>query len=151
MGHRVTGLIAETKSLADFASTHGLHAPVPLQRGLALLALRPDDIDAFLAPPLTGHALGFTYLSEQLVKELLVLSAHAPVMYFETDYFGGAGGQGSAVFAGGKAVYGPVWAASGAINAALAHWGIRSDAGAPDAFDAIGLGRHRTTDGWVQD
>lgn len=151
MGHRVTGLIATTGGLADFASTRGLHAPVPLHHGLALLALRPEDLDAFLAPPLTGHAPGFTSLSEQLVKELIVLSARAPVMYLDTDHFGGAGGQGAAVFADGKAVYGPVWAASGAINAALAHWGVHSDAGSPDAFDAVGLGRHRTTDGWIED
>jgi hypothetical protein len=150
MGHFVTGLIAKPETLAAFAQKHSLHAPVPLATNLAFLPLRDDDLDSFLKPPLTGHPNGFTYLSEQLSRQLAAESVASPIMYFETEYFGGNGGQGAAVFSGGALTFGPEWAEIGPINTALALLGVRVIAPAQDEFETVGLYRHRSTEDWLE-
>jgi hypothetical protein len=70
-------------------------------------------------------------------------------MYFETEYFGGTGSQGAAVFRAGEVAYGPKAAVSGPINEALALLGVRTPSVGTDAFEAVGLGRHRRTDDWL--
>lgn len=150
MGHFVTGLIATHGPLVAFALKHALHEPIPLAQSLEILPLRDQDIDSFLAPPLTGQPSGFNYLSEQLVQELRTASMGASIMYFETDYFGGMGAQGAAVFADGELAYGPASAESGPINEALALLGVVVTPPAKDAFDAVGLGQHRHAEGWLE-
>ena len=62
----------------------------------------------------------------------------------ETDYFGGAGDQASAVYRKGRDL--PLFASDrvphGAINEALKVIGVRAEAGA-DEFDTLGLGAYR--------
>jgi hypothetical protein len=70
MAHFITGLIAKLKLLEAFAAQKSLHKPSALSQGFAFLALRDADIDSFIAPPHTGHAEGFIYLSEQPVAEI---------------------------------------------------------------------------------
>jgi hypothetical protein len=149
MGHCVTGLIAKTALLDTFARERTLHAPIPLTRGLGLLPLRDADLGKFLVPPLTGHAEGFTYLSEQLVRELKIGSFWGSLLYFETEYFGGDGAQGAAVFRQNELVFGPQWATFGPINEALAMLGVRVVPPAYDEFEAVGLQRHRGTEDWL--
>jgi len=71
-------------------------------------------------------------------------------MYFETSYFGGRGGQGAAVFQDGEIVFGPQWADTGPINRALGLLGVEVAPPAQDEFEAIGLHRHRDTEGWIE-
>lgn len=151
MGHFVTGLIAKPRALSAFAERRSLHGPVPLALGLALLPLRDDDLDSFLRPPMTDHSAGFTYLSHQLRQELAAASADGPLMYFETEYFGGTGAQGAAVFEDGQLVFGPASAEFGPINAALAAMGVQVAAPARDQFETVGLHRHRHTEDWLED
>lgn len=151
MGHFVTGLVARPQVLAAFAETHSLHSPAPLLEGWAILPLRDDDLDSFLWPPLTDHSEGFTHLSDQLRRAIAAASGHGPLMYFETEYFGGTGGQGAAVFADGKLVFGPAHAEIGPINEALAFMGVRVVAPARDHFETVGLHRNRSTWDWFED
>ena len=148
MGHFVTGLIAKPNLLGSFARRHSLHQPVELAQGLALLPLRDQDIDSILAPPHTGHADGFTYLSEQLQVELAAASDDGEILYFETEYFGGAGAQGAAVFSKGALVFGPTAAEKGPINEALRMLGVTAGS-TRDEFAAVGLDRHRHTEDWL--
>ncbi len=149
MGHFVTGLIARPEVLAAFAREHSLHGPVPLYGDLAILPLRDSDLDSFLEPPLTGYPEGFAYLASSLVQELLTASMDGSVMYFETEYFGGAGSQGAVVFRSGEIAYGPKAAKDGPINEALSLLGIRTTAPGADAFQTVGLGKHRRTADWL--
>jgi hypothetical protein len=149
MGHVVTGIIATPEALRQFAARHSLHAPVLLNAGLAMLPLRDVDLDSFLEPPQTGHVQGFTYLCEQLSRELIAASVGCAFMYFETDYFGGVGAQGAAVFRDGSLVFGPKSAKIGPINQALSMLGIRTVAPAHDEFETVGLHRHRHTEDWL--
>lgn len=149
MGHFVTGLIARPELLGSFAQKHSLHEPVELTQGLALLPLRDQDIDSFLAPPHGRHADGFTYLSDQLQIELVAASDGGEILYFETEYFGGVGTQGAAVYSNGALVFGPKSAEEGPINEALRVLGV-SAGSKRDEFEAVGLDRHRHTEDWLE-
>lgn len=149
MGHFITGLIAANTVLADLSRRHALPAPVPLAQGLSLLPLRDDDLDRWLPGPLHGFPEGFTYLSSQLIDYLLTASLSGPIAYIETDYSGGAGAQGAAVFRAGHLAMQPVSAATGPINQALALLGVRITEPAYDPFETLGLNRHRHTEEWL--
>lgn len=81
---------------------------------------------------------------------LIEASRGTSLVYFETEYFGGLGGQGAAVFADGALIYGPISAAIGPINEALALLGVAVTPPATDAFDAVGLGLHRSAEDWLK-
>ena len=70
-------------------------------------------------------------------------------MYFETEYHGGHGGQGAAVFQNGELTFGPQWDELGPINHALMLLGVQIEPPAIDEFDTVGLCRHRTTEDWL--
>jgi hypothetical protein len=150
MTHCVTGLIEKPGPLGAFSRKHGLHNPLVLAHGLEILPLRDEDIDSFLTPPMTGLPEGFNYLSDQLIQMLSPASSDSSIIYFETEYFGGTGTQGAALFKNGALIYGPVSAEHGPINNALSMLGITTISPAIDAFDTIGLGLHRHTEDWLE-
>jgi hypothetical protein len=150
MGHSVTGLIAQEPLLRRFSERHRLHAPIKLLQGLAILPLRDDDLDAFIPAPQSGRAPDFIYLSEQLMAVLREASSEGTLLYFETDYFGGFGGQGAAVFQNGVCVLGPESAGIGPINRGLRWLGVRVQPPAPDEFETVGLHRHRDAEDWLE-
>jgi hypothetical protein len=87
-----------------------------------------------------------------------------PLVYIETDYFGGDGWQAAMAWVGGRAIFGPVrtsdeWEGGkfvptplleGAINQAVRHLGVKRGA-ARDEFDALGLGQHRSNESWLSE
>ncbi|KDN82620.1 hypothetical protein [Kitasatospora cheerisanensis] len=78
-------------------------------------------------------------------------SAAGPVAYVETDIWGGTGDQAVAVWEHGALTLGPLIASTGSpISLALRRLGAHAD-GHRDEFDAVGLGRHRRTEGWLKD
>jgi hypothetical protein len=116
--HIVTDLIARPTVLEPFSRKRSLHWPVALICGLVILPLRAIDLDSLQAAH-SDEAGGFQYLSKQFLDELRRSSHQAPLAYFETEYFGGLGGQGAAVFQDGELIFGPHWAETGPINHAL--------------------------------
>jgi hypothetical protein len=88
-------------------------------------------------------------LSQQLVDELRRSSRNGPLIYFETEYSGGSGGQGAALFQDGEIIFGPQWAEIGPINRALKLLGISVWPPAHDEFETVGLHRHRGAEGWL--
>ena len=150
VGHCVTGLIAKSNILGAFSREHSLHQPVALVDEFALLPLRDVDLDSFLVAPLSFNIEGFRYLADQLIDELRLASRQGTLMYFETEYLGGLGYQGAAVFQHGELIFGPQSAKTGAINQGLKLLGIRIKPTARDEFETIGLGRHRDTERWIE-
>lgn len=150
MGHSVTGLIAKLGSLALFIRKHSLHKPIPLPQGFELLPLREEDFDSFLKQPLRGQYDGFIYMSQELVEILKDASSGVSIMYFETEYFGGVGTQGAALYTDGDLDFGPMSAEIGPINEALSIMGVSVDPPHTDAFDTIELGRYRDTEEWLE-
>ena len=136
--HIVTGLIARPTVLEPFSRKHSLHWPVTLVCGLVILPLREIDLDSLHATH-SDEAGGFQYLSKQFLDELRRSSDQGPLAYFETEYFGGLGGQGAAVFQDGELIFGPQWAEIGPINHALKLLGVSIRPPAQDEFETIGL------------
>ncbi len=87
---------------------------------------------------------------------LAARSAHGPLAYVEADFFGGTGSQYTQVWDGGKSALGPLLMNEAdepppdgsPISRALRHLGVV--AAGSDEFDAVGLGRQRETEDWVE-
>jgi hypothetical protein len=77
---------------------------------------------------------------QDLLRELSHLG---PIAYVETDYFGGIGGQGAAVYADRQVRMKPLWGESGPINRALKLLGVKRGL-LRDGFSALGLGAYRS-------
>ena len=150
MGHIVTGLIARPIILEAFSRAHSLHGPVALADDLAILPLREADLSRLQCAPSDDEAGGFQHLSKQLLDQLRHSSHEGALMYFETEYFGGDGGQGAAVFQDGDLVFGPHWAEVGPINQALKLLGVSCEPSDRDEFEAVGLHLHRNAEGWLK-
>ena len=148
MSHFVTGLIGSPAVLGRFSSEQSLQSSVPLPQGFAILPLREQDLASVVGIFTTGHVDGFNYLSEQLVDVLRLASSESQLLFFETEYFGGAGTQGAVLFRNETVVYGPKAAELGPINEALSLLGVRVTTPASDEFETIGLHTHRTSEAW---
>jgi hypothetical protein len=150
LAHIVTGIIAKPSVLEAFSREHSLHGPVALAGALAILPLREADLGSLRCAPSDGEAEFFQYLSKELLDLLRRSSHEEPLMYFETEYFGGAGGQGAVVFQDGDLIFGPHWAEVGPINQALKLLGVSCGPPARDEFEAVGLHLHRDAEGWLR-
>lgn len=149
MAHFVTGLIARQAALRAFAAAHGLPTPIALTDVLSLLPLGADALERLL--PDEQHAFydGFNFLSPALAARLRTASDRMTLLYFETEYFGGMGTQGAAVFRDGEMVFGPQSAELGPINNALNVLGVRTQPPAVDEFETVGLQRFRSVEEWL--
>jgi hypothetical protein len=70
------------------------------------------------------------------------------VLYFETEYLRGEGGQSAAVWIDGKLALEPVNEDEGPINRGLELMGLVPKE-PQDAFDTLGLGECRDNDDWI--
>ncbi|MBE1573065.1 hypothetical protein ACFORH_30690 [Amycolatopsis roodepoortensis] len=109
-----------------------------------------------------GHHLSLMPLTEALSDDgefrtvLVACSEHGAVAYVEAEYFGGVGTQSAQVWDRGETVLGPLHlaedeqapAAGSPISQALRRLGV-AKGDHFDEFDAVGLGRHRHTGGWL--
>jgi len=160
VGYELCALVTRADALDDIG--HDLRA-VPLRQGFALIPITSevfDELGGGLAEPFGDT---FDFLSGG-VRDLAVrLSAHHPVAYLEIDFFGGIGTQSSVVWSDQTVHAGPhshdfnwhgfdrgepdppreQWP----VNAALIALGATHHPSS-DAFDALGLGRHRNTGQW---
>ncbi|PRY38119.1 hypothetical protein [Umezawaea tangerina] len=117
-----------------------------LAAGWALLPVRGPS----------GDELGFWKLTAELAASAAEWSKTGPVAYVEAEFWAGVGSQRAVVWEGGEVVFGPVQLEEGdqppaegtAISQALRRIGVVAEED-QDAFDAVGLGRHRHTADWV--
>ena len=98
-------------------------------------------------PPSVIHQ--FEFLTPEFLSWLEQFSIGQTFAYIETDYFGGAGGQGAVLLANGKTTYGPLFGEEEHINSVLKRLGVKVADDEFDEFAAIDLGRHRSTDRWL--
>lgn len=147
MSHCVTAIIAGSPVIERITGDRGWIA-VDLRDGLRLLPLDDDDLDS-LDIDFTQTIDGFTYLSPNLAQFCAGHSVFGPLVYLETEYFGGMGNQAAVAFAVGAPVPPTPLVGNGAINAALRSIGIVASSGV-DEFDFVGLSRYRHTSDWKE-
>jgi hypothetical protein len=124
-----------------------------MYRLLAVIA--PGGVLGCPVAPL-GQGLVLLPLSSMVGPDVLVAwSARGPVALVEAEFFGGAGTQRAQVWEHGRSVLGPLVLKEGdpvpsitPISSALRRLGV-SKGSHYDEFDAVGLGRHRSTSKWV--
>jgi len=142
--HSISGLIAEAAVLDRIASRLALATPAMLSLGFGFLPLDNTNLDKVVGRKRGDPVEGFDYLTSGLIKVLRRSSRAGDFAYIETEYSGGAGTQGAAVFQSGALKFGPKRAEIGPINEALAMLGMTSGDPPDDAFERVGLGRHRS-------
>ncbi|MCS0603094.1 hypothetical protein NX794_18025 [Streptomyces sp. LP11] len=126
-----------------------------LAQGLALLPVT-DEVLGAVTDGGDARRLGFRSLTEGWEGGLARWSVAGPVAYVEVEYFGGAGEERAAVWAGGALTAGPFDTSArrgfrrevSPVSAALRRLGVRAERG-QDAFEAVGLERHRFTEDWA--
>lgn len=124
-------------------------------QGLSLMPMTDEFFDSIAFGGEEG-ALGFWRLPEGFAKTLADWSTAGPVAYVEAEYFGGVGEQTAVVWEAGAIALGPLHEPEGrpsppagsAISQALRRLGVVAGVG-EDEFKAVGLGRHRSVDGWL--
>ena len=146
MGHHITGLIARREVLERLDRPFGGQPSFALAEGLAFMPLDCENLDEVTGLHEGKAVEGFAYLTERLIELLRLASRNGEIAYIETDYFGGAGGQGAAVFRGGTMIGNPDWREGGAINDALSKIGVIHRADNVDLFEAVGLGAFRSNE-----
>ena len=147
MGHTVTAIVAKSPVAAHLVTAHGL-VSVKLVNDLRLVPLEDDDLDS-LGMDFSKTTTGFNYLSPEFVEFCEEVSVLGPLVYLETDYFGGMGSQAAAAFSGGSLVATAPLTGEEAINTALRSIGVVASSGL-DEFDSIGLSRYRYTSDWKE-
>lgn len=156
MGHEVEGFISTRHALQSATSGITNAHIVDLSNELALLLNTDDFFDELVqcAPDENPNNI-FWKFHAKLEKLAVLISATSPVVYFETDYFGGPGVQAAAAWKDGKILFRPTKSDSISvsrdepINSALRAIGVVHDPKQLDEFDTVGLGRFRDNEDWI--
>jgi hypothetical protein len=148
MGHHITGLIASQTTLAGLDAPFAKQPRFALAEGLGFLPLDYENLDDVVGHYAGGAVGKFENLTPKLIALLEKTSESCVLAYVETEYFGGTGGQSAVVFRQGKIVFGPTSAEGGVINEALGLLGVQASPDHFDAFESVGLQRHRSNEDW---
>ena len=148
MAHFVTGFITKTDYIHQICSESSSLRSVSLEQGFSLFPLTDKLLDNLRIPRSKGLD-DFNKLPTELTDLLAKLSVICPLLYFETEYFGGDGNQLAVVFENGKMIFDPAQDVVGPINEGLCLLGVEKKANS-DEFDSIGLGENRSTDEWLK-
>ena len=143
MSHNVQGLIAKLACFDARAELASRHRIVALEQGFGLLLIRGDAGDPEADP-----------IPSDVANAAQALSAHSPVAFVETAYFGGPGVQRAALWENGTLVRtcltrtGETEPEDRAINTIPRALGV--DVGENfDEFAAIGLMDYRSSKDWL--
>ncbi|MFH5806533.1 hypothetical protein [Alienimonas sp. DA493] len=139
MGHHIQAIVAPDRT-ADAVAARW--PELPRLRHEALFSIFPVDaglIDATVEPIAAARPPShFILLTPGFRERLRKLSSDGVLAYLETDYFGGAGGQGALVADRGVERMEPTWSEADAINRALKLIGFPRG-GCVDRFENLGL------------
>ena len=150
MGHNLRAVIGRPENLGGFATRWTQPGPTDLPFGLQIIPLderRMDELATFFEPSFEG----FDYLNITLSDALASVLTAGPAIYIETDYFGGSGGQGAALFRDGALRWtaseksSDATAGQSPISRALAELGVERGTH-HDEFDAVGLVQYRSVE-----
>ncbi|MEV7022623.1 hypothetical protein [Kitasatospora sp. NPDC093558] len=159
MSYELQALIGPLELLTVAAAEVPVARVAPLAQGLALIPATPAFLSAFRSGGDEGKSdggAGFAWHPEGFELRLAAWSKAGPIACVEADFFGGTGTQRAAVWSDGRLELGPLTSAfepfapdGSPISRALRQLGARAEGERTDEFDAVGLGAHRSTDGWA--
>ena len=143
MGYYLQAIIAERALLAGLEIVGTRSCGLP--QGMALFPLVDEVLAHFRVSrlPLTDEPA--VALHHSLASWLEEISQEGRAAYVEAEFFGGEGSQ--ACVCAERGVLESPYLGQDAINRALAFLGVTKGAHL-DEFDALGLGKHRSTEGW---
>jgi hypothetical protein len=146
MSYTLQALIADEVAIRKTAPPDAIVVPLP--QGKAMIPFSDELREAYDISflPLTDEGApevpgGIAAIAEAIAKA-------GRVAYVEAEFFGGDGTQACVTWDATPRASQPLVDA-GAINAALRFLGVNVG-DHHDEFDALGLGRHRTTEEWLQ-
>ena len=149
MGHCIQALVATLDTAEHLRAAYPQLPCVAARQGFGILPIDAEFIDsvAEARPPQSTDT--FMLLTDAFRDFLRDLSRLGCVAYIETEYFGGAGGQGAAVYSDRQVIMEPEWGESGQINRALKMIGVNRDL-LGDRFSALGLDTYRSNEDLIE-
>lgn len=145
MGHNISGLVMRRKVFKHIGGGLAAQPCFALAQGFVFMPLDDRNLGDIVGNGPEEYQPHFEYLSYRLIALLFSASRIGPLSYIETEYFGGGGEQGAAVFRGGVLVGEPQRGEIGPINDALAKIGARRRWW-KDEFSSLGLDAHRSNE-----
>ena len=145
MGHCIQAIVVASEIADRLRAAYPQLRCVSARQGYMILPIDADFVDSVTGAQPPNSTDTFMLLTEAFGHFLRELSRFGPLAYIETEYFGGIGGQGAAVYAGREVILAPEWRESGVINRALKQIGMRRRPFA-DRFMALGLDAYRSND-----
>jgi hypothetical protein len=149
MGHCVQAIVTTSNVADELRALYPQLPRVAVQQGFVILPVDADFIDSVTGARPAQSSEKFMLLTAALNDLLRRLSLLGTLAYIETEYFGGVGGQGAAVYSGGETVMEPEWRESGPINRALGLIGVKRRLHW-DRFQALGLEGYRSNDDLIE-
>lgn len=159
MSYELKALIGTLELLTVAAAEVPAARVAPLAQGLALIPATPTFLAAFRTDGeqrKSDGGAGFAWHPDGFELRLAAWSKAGPIACVEAEFFGGTGTQRAAVWFDGRLELGPLSSAfepfapgGSPISRALRQLGARAGEGWADEFEAVGLGAHRSTDGWA--
>ena len=146
MGHSISAFVAKRAAIVALSRELDNASFYRLKHAEFLILPVGDEIaDAFAERRGQSDAVtkDLWQLSANLAQLARECSAHGPIAFVATDYFGGTGTQAAMTWNNGAIVGDPIVGESGCINNALHVIGLE-DAPGLDAFDTLGLGDVRS-------
>lgn len=163
MGHSINALIGRREALGKLAARLGPPDATALAFDLVIIPLDEERLDAISMSEEVAFD-GFTYLKPAMAAEIGDMVGDGRVLYVETEYFGGMGGQSAALFDNGTLIWKDAEStfeevasqslltrlfkpstvrSKSPISEGLAKLGVVATDG-KDEFDQVGLGRYRS-------
>lgn len=159
MAYVISALVGRPAPIGHAAAALGL-PEVAIPQGFVLLpGPHPDEDDPADASDRNTGGQPFHSLASRLERAAITASSLGAIAYLEAEFFAGPGTQAAVVWDDGRVVLGPLQhdgddpapeqppMSDWPINTALRRLGVRAGEGS-DEFDALDLGRHRSTEGW---
>lgn len=145
MGHNIQAIITSTATADLICHRYPMLPRRNTAVGFAIIPINSDFFDVVTHSSRSEPFEDFLWLTSDFQDFLRDLSHLGDLAYVETEYFGGAGGQGGVVFSGGEVRMAPEWGESDVINRALQQVGVRAGI-MRDRFSILGLDQVRSND-----
>jgi hypothetical protein len=144
MAYDLQALIADEAVIATAVPTGAVLVPLPQGKAMIPFSEKMREVHDIPFLPLTDE--GADAVPESITGIVQLIAKGGRVAYVEAEFFGGDGTQASVTWETGGQHSEPLIDVN-AINVALRFLGVQV-ASQQDEFEALGLGRHRTTGYW---